>query len=324
MLGVGLGLFIVKASLVSPGHEVVLKIKPKDTYAQVLNQLKSNPNTQHIQWFEWGAKIFSYDKKVHSGRYVVSSNQSIIQTIRKLRSGNQDAVNLVINNVTFRDQLASRVAHYLNIDSNDFLNILTDTTMARQYGLNPEDFWGMFLCNTYQIYWDISMKDLIAKMNKEYKRFWTEEKIQQATAKGLLPIQVIILASIVQKETNYKPEYGKIASVYLNRLKMGMPLQADPTVKYALKDMSIKRIINKDLQFDSPYNTYKYLGLPPGPVGLPELDVVKSVLNAPLENNLYFCAIYGSGKHVFAKTFQEHLINARAYQKALNQQSIYR
>jgi UPF0755 protein len=241
-----------------------------------------------------------------------------------LKNGQQDAVNFVINNITFPEQLASRVTQKLDIDSTEFLHYISQPEIAEKYGMNSTNFFGMFLCNTYEIYWNISLEKFVDKMHQEYQRFWTAERIQKATHIGLKPEEVIVLASIVQKETNFQPEYGTVASVYLNRIRLGMPLQADPTVKFALKDMSIKRILNKDLQTDSPYNTYKNIGLPPGPIGLPESNVINGVLNAPINNYLYFCAIFGSGKHTFSTSYSEHLINARAYQKALNEEKIYR
>jgi UPF0755 protein len=174
------------------------------------------------------------------------------------------------------------------------------------------------------MFWDTDIAGFLDRMHKESDRFWNEDKTNRARSLGLLPDEAIILASIVQKETNHRPEYSRVAGVYLNRINRGMPLQADPTVKFALGDMAIRRILKKDLSVDSPYNTYLNKGLPPGPICLPDINVIDAVLNAEKHSYLYFCATYGSGKHAFAVTYNDHLKNAAAYQRALNQEEIYR
>lgn len=320
----GMAFAVFSLNLIKNESGVEVKIRKGDGWDVVKNQLSGNADVKFSSLINLTAKIFRYDQRIRSGRYVLAKGSSAVDIIRKLRSGNQDPVNFVINNITFPEQLASRAGQKLDIDSTEFLQFIESPENALKYGFNRDNFIAMFLCNSYQLYWDIGLEGFVDRMSQEYNRFWNEEKRQQANKIGLLPEEVIVLASIVQKETNYKPEYGTVASVYLNRLRTGMPLQADPTVKFALRDMSIKRILKKDLETDSPYNTYMYRGLPPGPIGLPESDVISGVLNAPSNNYLYFCAIFGSGKHAFSKTYSEHLEYARAYQKALNAQQIYR
>lgn len=320
----GILYLLVIPSAVKGDKEVLIKIRNTDQWEQVQEQLSQNEDIRYPVLLIYLAKILDYDQNVRPGRYVIDQKRSILDVVRKLRNGQQDPVNFVINNITYPEHLASRVAQKLDIDSSAFMNYISQTENAEKYGLDTNNFIGMFLCNTYQIYWNISLESFVDKMHQEYQRFWNDERMQKAAQIGLKPEEVIVLASIVQKETNYQPEFGTVAAVYLNRIRIGMPLQADPTVKYALKDMSIKRILNKDLQTDSPYNTYKNTGLPPGPIGLPESNVINGVLTAPLNNYLYFCAVFGSGKHVFSTSYSEHLNNARAYQKALNEEKIYR
>ncbi len=313
-----------KLNMIENEEGVELRIRKGDTFEDVKNQLLSDGQYKIPFYFETASKLLKYDKNIKSGRYLIPYKSSTVDIVRKLRSGNQDAVKIIIHNVTFPVQLASKVSMQLDIDSAQFVQFILDSVQASEYGFNTENFWSMYLSNSYQIYWDVGIEGFAQRMQQEYNRFWNEERKSKSEKIGLTPEEVIVLASIVQKETNHKPEYGTVASVYLNRLKKGMLLQADPTVKFALGDMSIKRILAKDLDVDSPYNTYKYAKLPPGPICLPELDVVESVLNAPSDNYLYFCAVYGTGKHAFARTYSEHLINARAYQRALNQEKIFR
>lgn len=305
-------------------EEIVFKIKNSDKWEQVEDQILFNDGIKYPKILISIAKALSYDQNVRPGRYIISQKYSTLDVVRKLRNGQQDPVNFIINNITYSEHLASRVAQKLDIDSVEFMQYISQPQNAEKYGFNINNFIGMFLCNTYEVYWNTNLESFVEKMHQEYQRFWTEERKQKADSLGLKPEEVIVLASIVQKETNYQPEFGTVASVYLNRIRLGMPLQADPTVKFALNDMSIKRILNKDLQTDSPYNTYKYKGLPPGPIGLPESNVINGVLNAPLNNYLYFCALFGSGKHVFSTNYTDHLRHARSYQKSLNEEKIFR
>lgn len=302
----------------------MFKIKNSDKWEQVEDQILFNDGIKYPKILISIAKALSYDQNVRPGRYIISQKYSTLDVVRKLRNGQQDPVNFIINNITYSEHLASRVAQKLDIDSVEFMQYISQPQNAEKYGFNINNFLGMFLCNTYEVYWNTNLESFVEKMHQEYQRFWTEERKQKADSLGLKPEEVIVLASIVQKETNYQPEFGTVASVYLNRIRLGMPLQADPTVKFALNDMSIKRILNKDLQTDSPYNTYKYKGLPPGPIGLPESNVINGVLNAPLNNYLYFCALFGSGKHVFSTNYTDHLRHARSYQKSLNEEKIFR
>ena len=211
------------------------------------------------------------------------------------------------------------------IDSIDIANLLTEKSILQEYNFTKQTLPALFIPNTYQVYWNISSKEFLNRMFKEYKRFWTEERQNKAKAIGLTPIEVSILASIVEEETNNKSEKPMVAGLYINRLKKGMPLQADPTVKFAWQDFTLRRITNKHLTIDSPYNTYKIIGLPPGPIRIPSPEGIDAVLNYSKHNYLYMCAKEDfSGTHNFASTLSEHNRNARKYWDALNKRKIYK
>ncbi|MCO5249404.1 MAG: endolytic transglycosylase MltG [Chitinophagales bacterium] len=323
--GIGLAYYcLFQENVIDTSQNVELKIRKGDTWQSVENQIINSGGILHKQWIFRTVKLLKYDKNIRSGRYVFNKEMSAVNFVRKLRSGHQDAVNLVINNINFPEDLASRISSKLDIDSTEWMTFIKNDSIAESFGFDIENFWAMFLSNSYQIYWNTDQEALAQRMKKEYDTFWNESKKEQAKKINLTPQQVVVLASIVQRETNFRPEYANVASVYLNRLKIGMPLQADPTVKFALNDIAIKRILKKDLEIDSPYNTYKYIGLPPGPICLPELDVVNGVLNATSSNYLYFCAVFGENRHVFTSSYTAHLKNARIYQNELNKQGVYR
>jgi UPF0755 protein len=216
-------------------------------------------------------------------------------------------------------------------DTTKLLEAFGDTTFLQKNGFSKENVFAMFLPNTYEVYWNISAEKFRNKMLDEYNRFWTKERIDKATAVNLTPVQVITLASIVHKESVKKSERPTIAGVYLNRLKQGMPLQADPTVIYALKlrnnnfNQIIKRVLYNDLFINSPYNTYQNIGLPPGPIAMPDVDAVDAVLNAQKHNYIYFCAsVEKFGYHVFASTYEQHQVNAKKYANWMNIQGTNR
>jgi UPF0755 protein len=324
-LSVGTFYYLLALSPAIEGNaSTEIKIRKSDTWTSVSQQLTSSNKIKHPFLLELAARVLKYDKLIKPGRYVLESGMSTLTIIRKLRSGNQTPVNLTLNNITFLHQLSGRVSRQLDIDSTELANTLVNDSIAFSFGFNKENFGVMFLCNTYSMFWNTDIEGFLKRMNTEYKRFWNEKRTEKANQLGLSPEEVIILASIVQKETNYAPEYSRVSGVYYNRLQKGMPLQADPTVKFALGDMAIRRILNKDLSFNSPYNTYMNKGLPPGPICLPEINVIDAVLNTEKHVYLYFCARYGTGQHAFAATYNEHLANARAYQKALNADKIFR
>lgn len=275
--------------------------------------------------FEWVAQKKDYPEKIISGRYKLEDRMSNNRLVNLLRSGRQEPVNLTFNNIRKLEQLASVVSLKLMLDSAALMNLLHDKDYISELGFNSNTLASMFIPNTYQIYWNTDAKGFIERMKREYDSFWTDEKIKKAEAKGLSPTQVSVLASIVDEETQKADEKPKVAGLYLNRLNIGMRLQADPTLKYALGDFTIKRLLNDDKNIESPYNTYKYAGLPPGPIRIPSITGLNAVLNAEHHNYLYMCAKEDfSGYHNFAKTLAQHNLNAARYRIELNKLGIRR
>jgi len=232
---------------------------------------------------------------------------------------------VVFNHVRTLDQLAGKVSRYLEVDSATFARYLMAGDLPDKYGFDAENFHSMFVPNTYEFFWTASPEDFTERMQEEYEKFWKGERDRKAKKLGMSRSEVITLASIVDEETLFDDENARVAGVYVNRLEQGMPLQADPTLKFALGDFNRQRIINADKQIDSPYNTYKYKGLPPGPISIPSQAAIDGVLNYEKHNYLFFCARSDfSGYHAFAKTLAQHTRNARNYQRELNKRRIYR
>ncbi len=275
--------------------------------------------------FGFVSKLMKYQKNIRSGHYLLQPNMTNIEVIRMLRGGMQKPVSVVLNNVRIPADIAERASENLEMDQDSFLETYADPNTAEQFGFDSANFLAMFLPNTYEVYWNISPAHFFKRMNEEYKKFWTTERKDKAKEIGLSPVEVSVLASIVQAETNLSEEKPIIAGVYINRLNRGMKLQADPTVVYAIGDFSINRVLTVHKQVDSPYNTYMYAGLPPGPINLPEIGTLDAVLNYQQSDYIYFCAKEDfSGKHNFATNLRDHNNNARRYQNALNQRRIYR
>lgn len=270
--------------------------------------------------FRMAAKMMKLEGRIKPGRYIIKEGMSAKEMVTLFLYGLQEPHNLILaGNIRSYEKLASLLSQKISSDSTEIYKNLTDSTLIDSLGFTKENFLGLFLLNSYQIYWTTSPKNLILRLHKEYQKFWNDERVQKANFISLTPNQVITLASIVAEETNIKSEYKKIAGLYLNRLKIGMPLQADPTIKFALNDPSIKRILYSHLTVDSPYNTYKIRGLPPGPIVIPSPEVIDAVLNYSSHNYLYFCADSSlNGSHRFATTLAEHNRNARAYHRAIS------
>lgn len=300
-------------------------IQESTTFSELQDRLYNEKIVNDLVSFSFLARLKNYDKQIKPGMYLIKANMSNNEFINLLRSGNQSPVKLTFNNARKIEELAAKLTQNLQIDSTDMISYLTSDSIAQSYGFKPETFIAMFIPNTYEVYWTASPGDILDRMKKEYDKFWTEERVAKAASKGLDPIKACTLASIVDAETNRMDEAPRIAGVYLNRLDKRYKLQADPTIKFAMGDFAIRRILNKDKDFDSPYNTYKYYGLPPGPINMPSIAAVEAVLNAEEHSYLYFCASEDfSGAHVFAKTLEEHNKNAAKMQRALNNQRIYR
>lgn len=270
--------------------------------------------------FEWLAERKNYKKHIKPGKYRIKNNMSNNELINLLRlSKNQEPVKLVFNNIRTKYQLATRLAKQIEADSLSLINIMNDEKYLKIFSLNSDNIIALFIPNTYNIWWNTSAKQLMERMKKEYDKFWNSQRKEKARIANLTSVEVSILASIVQEETNKVDEMPRIAGVYINRIKKNMMLEADPTVKFAVGDFTIKRVLNYHLQTDSPYNTYMYKGLPPGPICMPTSTTIDNVLNYEQHKFIYFCAKEDfSGYHVFACTCEQHYKNARKYQQALN------
>jgi UPF0755 protein len=243
--------------------------------------------------------------------------------LRKLRSGRQDAVKVKINNIRTKEQLAGRLSEYLMPDSAEILNLLNDSAFLSQFELDTNVAVSLFIPNTYEIFWDTDATGIFTRMQKEFDKFWTKERRAKADEIPLSLYEVMTLASIIEEETNNKKEHPIIAGLYINRLKTGMPLQACPTIRFALNDFTIKRVLFKHIRYASPFNTYKNTGLPPGPIRLPSIQCIDAVLNYEKHDYLFMCASeLLNGQHNFAVTGEEHMVNARNYQKALDARGI--
>lgn len=274
--------------------------------------------------FSFLAKLMKYDRNIKPGKYLLKSNSTNIQAIRMLRAGEQFPVKITFSNVRLLNELPEVICKNLELDPTEFAHLILDTAIPSKYNFSGETFPCMFIPNTYEVYWTITAGQLLDRMQREYIRFWNETRLTKAKNIGLSPVDVSILASIVQAETRHYDESPVIAGLYLNRLKRGIPLQADPTVVFAVGDFTIQRVLTKHIQIDSPYNTYKYSGLPPGPINLPSIKSIDAVLNYKSHHYLYMCAKEDfSGYHNFASTLHEHNRNARKYQRALNKAGLY-
>jgi UPF0755 protein len=240
-----------------------------------------------------------------------------------LRSGKQTPVRLTLNNIRLKENLAGLVSGSLEIDSAEFLELILDDETMKPYGLDGENSLSLFIPNTYEFYWNTPAEKFLEKMGKEYNKFWNEQRRNQAKSIGLTPSKVSVLASIVEQETKQIDEKDEVAGVYMNRIRKGWKLEADPTLVFALGDFTVRRVLNAYKQIDSPYNTYLYQGLPPGPICMPSVSSVDAVLNYTRHDFLFFCASVDSpGFHCFAKTYEQHKVNARKFQKELNKRNI--
>ncbi len=315
---------VMSPNVQSPdGKETVIYIPTGSTYDNVQDILSEAGILINPKSFNWVAKKKDYPDNIRPGRYVISNGINNNRLVNMLRGGLQTPVNVTFNNVRDVDQLAGRIAKQLEADSSSISNLLHNQEYIGQLGFNDRTIPALFLPDTYEFYWNTDAEGFVYRMFQEYNKFWNEERRQQATDKGLSPIQVSTLASIVNKETNMSDEMPRVAGVYLNRLKNSWMLQADPTLVFAWNDYSIRRVLEYHKQIESPYNTYKYAGLPPGPICIPSITAVKAVLNAEDHHYFYFCAKEDfSGYHNFAKTLPEHNRNAARYQQALNQRGI--
>ena len=312
----------------TPNFEVekkpfALLIPKGSTYESVLDTLEKHKLIRDELSFRFLAKVFNYPARVKPGRYLIYETTGNWELIRKLRNGSQDALKITISNIRLKEDLAGKLGRQLAYDSATIYHLLDSSTIVEPLGFTKETIPCLFIPDTYEVYWTTTFDDFLVKMKKSYDRFWTEKRIQEAKALGLTPTDVGILASIVFGESKESSEQARIAGVYWNRLQVNMPLQADPTIVFAWKDFTIKRVTGRYTAINSPFNTYRLSGLPPGPISIPNPKVMDKVLQLEKHDYLYFCAKEDfSGFHNFAVSYPEHLQNAAKYQKALDEYQI--
>lgn len=315
----------ILSSNVNTGEEkeAVIYIPTGSDFDAVMDTLNSQGLLIRENSFRWVADLKKYPENIKPGRYIVRGGMSNNSLTNMLRGGWQSPVNVTFNYMRDVDMLAGKVGRQIEADSVSISKLLHDKEYVKQLGFNEYTLPALFLPDTYEFYWNTDAESFISRMLLEYEKFWNDERKKAAKDKGLSPVEVSILASIVDKETNKTDEMPRIAGVYLNRLHNNWLLQADPTLIFAIGDFSIRRVLNFHKETESPYNTYKYIGLPPGPICIPSVAAVKAVLNAEKHNYFYFCAKEDfSGYHNFAKTLSEHNRNAAKYQNALNHRGI--
>ncbi|WP_242134871.1 endolytic transglycosylase MltG [Aestuariivivens marinum] len=305
-----------------------LYIPTNATYTDVRNQLQ--PLLDDIASFDDLAKQKKYVGNIKAGRYAIKKGMSNNDIINSIRINNLP-VKLSFNNQSSLQKLAGRVSNEIEADSISLLNAMKDVNFLSENNFTEATALGMYLPNSYEFFWNTSAEAFRDRMLKEYKRFWNDDRLKKAQTLGLTPSEVIALASIVYEESKQTSEQPRIAGVYLNRMRIGMPLQADPTIKFAAyqlpkyKNTIIKRVLNVHKEIDSPYNTYKYLGLPPGLIAMPDISAIDAVLNYEKHNYLYFVAdVKRIGYHKFAKTLAQHNKNAAGYHRFQDAKGNYR
>jgi len=305
--------------------ETTLYIPGGSTYSRAIDTISANLDIKNIKLFEWIAEKKNYPALVKPGRYVIDRAISYNGLINLLRSGRQTPVRVTYNNIRYLTDLAGRIGGQIEADSASIMDFLSNPLNYSDDGFTKENVISVFIPNTYEFFWDTDSGELYERMLNEYNKFWNEERLEKAQAIKLTQIEVAILASIIDDEVVKADEKPRIAGVYLNRIKRGIPLQACPTIKFALNDFTITRVLKQHLTINSPYNTYKHRGFPPGPIGCPTIEGIDAVLNAEKHDYLYFAAKADfSGYHNFSRTLTEHNRYAAEYQRELNKRKIYR
>jgi UPF0755 protein len=319
LLGTSFFAFKIFGSGVSAPEKKYFYVKTGSSYDGVRTSLKEQNIIKSDYWFNAIAQKLSYTKLVKAGRYQIKDGMSLYALVRMLRAGDQAPVNLVINKIRLKEDLAAKVAANFECDSLSFISFLNNADSLKKYNVDDNTLLTAVIPNTYSINWNTPPAKIFKKLHNDKDKFWNDERTKKAAALNMTPTQVYIMASIVEEETNKEADKGKIASVYQNRIETGMKLEADPTVKFAMKDFGLKRILLEHLKYPSPYNTYQNLGLPPGPICTPSSKTIDAVLNAPQTNYIFFVAKPTfDGYSNFAATYTEHLQYANAYRKALD------
>ncbi len=337
MLAVALGLVVMVLvvyklysrvfvpNVVLETEQEIIYIPRGAEFAYVVGSLEEEGIIEDPKSFRWVAHRKGYDGNVKPGRYKIRNGITNNELVNMLRSGNQDPVMVVFNNMRSLDQLSGKVSQYLQADSSEFADYFAQKELPSLYGFDASTFTSMFIPETYEFFWTTTPEEFAERMNEEYEKFWDGERDRKAKKLELTRAEVVTLASIVDEETLYDDENSRVAGLYMNRLEEGIALQADPTLKFALGDFARQRMLNEDKEIDSPYNTYKFKGLPPGPISIPSVSAIDGVLNYEKHHYLFMCAKADfSGNHAFARSYSQHLKNARAYQRELNKRRIYK
>ena len=293
-----------------------------ETYQGVKKSLNELDIVSGEKWFDWATRMIGF-RTIKPGRYEIKRGMSLVNLVRMLKNGRQTPVNLVITKLRTKESLASKVGSSFECDSTQMIQFLNNRDSLQAYGLDSATVMAAAMPFTYTIKWNTTPRRVFEQFYTAYKTFWTAERKKKADSLGFSPVEVSTLASIIDEETNAPTDKPFIASVYVNRLEKGMPLQADPTLKYALKNFGLKRILNEHKNVQSPYNTYANKGLPPGPICTPALETIDAVLDSPKTEYLYFVANSTfDGTHVFTTNYSEHMKYARLYQQELNKRNI--
>ena len=321
---IGLLCYYFLSSLSNQEETAYLYIDRDDNIDSVYTKMAPICNSHAFGGFKTLVRHGSYADHIHTGRYAIEPGENAYTVYKRLKNGLQTPINLTVPSVRTLDRLSMEVGKKLMIDSAEIYQALTDPSICAKYGYDSTTISCMFIPNTYDMYWNVGVDAFLDRMKKESDKFWDSDRLAKAKAMNLTPNEVITLASIVEEETANNGEKPTIAGLYYNRLRKGMLLQSDPTVKFALKQFGLRRIYNYHLQVDNPYNTYRYPGLPPGPIRIPSVVGIDAVLNYVHHDYLYMCAKEDfSGTHNFARTVSEHLQNAARYYVALNKRGIH-
>lgn len=287
-------------------------------YEDVIEIFDERDILKNLKTFKWLAEKKNYQNHVYPGRYKICAGMNNKKIIELLRSGEQTPVSLIFNNIRTSEQLAGKISRQIEADSASIIGLLKNEVYLEKYNLNTENVRVMFVPNTYEFFWNTNADMLFDRMNREYKKFWNDNRKKKAKDLNMTSVEVSILASIVDRETNMNDEKPRIAGVYLNRIRKRWKLQADPTLVYASGDFGLSRVLNVHKKIDSPYNTYKHRGLPPGPICLPSISSVDAVLNAEKHDYFFFVARPDqSGYHNFSKSLRQHNNFVSQYRKAL-------
>lgn len=330
-LGGLLAIIIALSAIVYPlffhnsPSEALIRVPLNASRTQVCDSVEKYLGAHYAGHVGMAMRMLGSSKKDYHGAYRITKGMSPVRAANMICKNRQSGVDVVIKGHRTKEDLARRISRYLDITPEAMTAVLCDTAFLATLDTDPDKVMGLFLNDTYQFYWTATPQDVVKKIAEAYARFWNNERLQKAEALGLSPIELSIIASIADEETALADEKGRIGRLYINRLACGMRLQADPTVRYALNDFTIKRVTSEDTKVESPYNTYRIAGLPPGPIRTPDPATIDAILNSEPSDDIYMCADpSGSGRHLFTNSYTEHLANAKSYHSRLDALNIRR